>query len=286
MSYPLINGSTINGAGNPDTEGIDLVSAGQAVAVSVLLVGDAVPLEIGALAVEVAIQPAGTDLVTAGQALLRYNQALQPAGIDLVQPGQAAMSQQLVAAGAAPLEIGQHRVRTGTDVALKASGIDLVRAELHGLIVSQPAPNVALQAEGFFPLDVGEPEVAGGSITLLAAGAAPLEMGVPAAGMTLSAVGARPLELGGPETQVRLEAVGVRPLEVGAPSLASGLKLEGLDLVRAGVPRIGLGAGVLSAAGAWPLELGEPGMPTVMLQARQAFPLSVGRPWIDRGSAC
>ena len=227
MGYGLINGAPINGADTQSTEGIDLVSAGQVMAVSVLL-----------------------------------------------------------PAGAVPLEFGQHRVRSGTDVALKVPGQDLVRAGIHGMLVAQPAPSVLMQAEGAYPLEVGEPGVAGGTITLQAAGAAPLEMGVPAAGMTLSVEGARPLELGVPEAQVRLEAVGARALEVGTPSLASGLKLEGLDLVRAGVPSIVLGAGVLSAAGAWPLELGEPGMPTVMLQARQAFPLSVGRPWIDRGSAC
>ncbi|MGB3881984.1 MAG: hypothetical protein WA955_15550 [Diaphorobacter nitroreducens] len=286
MGYGLINGAAINGADTQTTEGIDLVSAGQVTAASVLLPAGATPLEMGAPSVQIVIHPSGMDLVTAGQAQLRYNQALQPAGIELITSGQAAIAQQLLAAGAVPLEFGQHRVRSGTDVALKVPGQDLVRGGIHGMLVAQPAPNIVMLAEGAYPLEVGEPAVAGGTITLQAAGATPLEMGAPAAGMTLSAVGARPLELGVPETQVRLDAAGARALEVGTPSLASGIKLEGLDLVRAGVPSIGLGAGVLSAAGAWPLELGEPGMPTVMLQARQAFSLSVGQPWIDRGSAC
>ncbi|WP_270175213.1 hypothetical protein [Diaphorobacter sp. ED-3] len=286
MSYPLINGSTINGADTAGTEGIDLVSGGQALAVSLLLVGDATPLEMGVVAVKVAIQPSGVDLVAAGQAQLRYNQALQPAGIDLVQPGQASMSQQLAVDGAVPLEIGQHRVRSGTDVAVKVSGLDLVRTEFHSMIVAQPAPNVTLQADGAYPLEVGEPEVAAGTIALQASGAAPLELGVPAAVVTLGAAGAQPLELGSPGSAVVLGAASSRPLEMGTPSLAFGIQMEGLDLVRAGAPSIGLGVGALSVAGAWPLELGEPGMPTVMLQARQAFPLAVGQPWIDRGTAC
>lgn len=207
MSYPLINGATINGAEDVQgTQGIDLVSSGQAAAVSV--------------------------------------------------------------------------------VHLAPVGVELVRSDYHSITLAQPQPNITLQAGGAYPLEMGAPGLQPTAITLHAGGGYPLGVGAPGIGQRLGAAGAWPLEVGEPRTTARLQAGGAWPLQLGAPATQHAIWLEGIDLMRTGAPRIAQGANVLQAGGAWPLELGEPGTPSITLRARQAYPLQVGRPAIDRGSAC
>lgn len=286
MTYPLINGATINDDDQGATVGIDLARAGPAQIKSALLADGAGPLELGAPAVRVSINPPGMDLVSEGQSFIRYQHFIRPAGTDLVTAGPAGLSVVLRAEGAVALELGEPRVRSGVDVALKAFGIDLVRQGYHSIMLAQPAPNIVLQAASARPLVLGAPSVNSATVVLQAGGAMALQLGMPTSHVSLGASGARPLELGTPAVAFRLRAAGAAPLELGAPTVAGAMRLEGIDLARAGMARMVSGVNALAAAGAWPLELGAPGRHAITLHARQSFPLALGRPSIDRGSAC
>ena len=78
MSYPLINGTVINGADELTTEGVELVSAGQGTIFAVSLgVGPNV-LEFGAVVgqngVDVAATPASLELVRGGLGVISMGQ--------------------------------------------------------------------------------------------------------------------------------------------------------------------------------------------------------------------
>lgn len=287
MSYPLVNGAAINSDEAQGTEGIDLVAAGRARASSVILAVGASALEVGSPAVFVRILPVGINMVRTGQALIQANQSARPAGIDLAAAGQARTRVRLLPNGAEPLELGSLRARIGTDIALRPVGMALVRTEYHAVSNAQPNPNVGLQARGAHPLELGAPALASASMLLQAAGASPLQIGAPGSKLSLSASGARPLELGGPVLGLRLNAAGARPMEVGTPGVVRfTIMVPGTDLVRSSAASLLQGGSALFAAGARPLEMGSPGMPSIALHARAAFPLEIGRPMMDRGSAC
>jgi hypothetical protein len=287
MSYPLVNGSAINGDDEEaSTEGIDLVQPGHHLAVRVGLVAGAQPLETGVPSVNLSLKPPGMDLVRSGAHSIRYNAALKPPGLDLASAGTAQTHSTIYANGAVGLELGAARVKTGVDVELVIGGVELVRVALHGILLALTPANLALEVTGSTVLALGVPRAVAKPITLLTQGYAPLQLGLPRAAQALPVAGASPLDLGTPRVATVVKAKGSSALVLGAPSITVRLGHSGIDLVQLGPAGVRSGSNVLLPAGAAALELGQPGGVGAKLFARAHIALELGAPRIDRGNAC
>lgn len=286
MSYPLINGATINGFEAGQTEGIELVTAGLATASHDVYPAGALPLEIGDIDARFSIGPDGIDLVQTETHTAIYSGIVLPAGIELVTAGVATVHVVVVAVGARPLEIGAPRARNGVDVEARPAGLDLVRSGLHSAFLAQPAPAMTVEAAGTRPLQMGVPGAHLGSVTVDAPGYHALEMGDPATGVAAQAVGHAAMEFGQPSTGIVVIGRGGVALDMGAPALRFRISVTGFDFGISGKHSALVAPTEVFASGAHPMEFGNPLAPTVVVFGRQSFPMQLGQPSLDRGATC
>ena len=207
-------------------------------------------------------------------------------GIELVSAGPGTIFAVSIGAGASVLEFGAVVGENGVDIAATPSSLDLVRGGLGVISMAQPDPNVTLLGAGARPLEFGTPSVAG-TVTLTGAGAEPLQLGVPMAAAVLLGQGASLMELGEPgPAAVMLRGASAWVLELGAPSAATFAGVSGIDLVSAGLGRVAGDAASLQGVSAYALELGDIGNPATITRGRSASPMQLGQPAISRGATC
>ncbi|MFN7152931.1 MAG: hypothetical protein ACK4OE_04500 [Acidovorax sp.] len=289
MSYPLINGATINGEEEGLLlQGLDLVVADTALMVEVMLPDGAEPLETGDVALEFHLDPDGLDLVATETHEAIYDAVITPVGIDMVVAGTAGTFVTYIVGSAYPLELGANRPQLGRDIVLIADSIELVREGLHSALTAMPAPDIAVTVGSARPLILGDlPAIERGTITLDATSAFPVELGTPGVTAVMLANSAQPMELGAPGTGQIAAAQSVQPLEMGAqPVLAFYGFAIGIDIGRQGRHSALRGPVEVFVDSAQPLEFGGTGLPAIALHARQSFPLQVGLPAADRGMTC
>lgn len=219
MSYPLINGAEINGADEPTSEGIDLVTAGQGMLVVSLVGASAYPLEFGAhkgqIGVDVAGRPLGMDLVRAGLGVLT-----------VAQPSPDVT---LLGVSARPLELGAPSA-AGT---VTLTGVGATPMQL-----GDPTAGAVLLGQSANPLELGEPGPA--QITVTGISARPLELGAPAAAFAVSVSGLDLVTAG----QGRI---------VSAAAVLQGRSAYPLEFGDTGTPTV-----ALRGRSAFPLQLGQP----------------------------
>lgn len=286
MTYPMINGATINGFGAGQTEGIELVTPGVATASHDVYPTGAHSLEMGSIDTRFLLGPDGIDLVQADTHTAIYSGMIPPVGIDLVSSGVATVHLTVDAAGAHSLEIGAHRWRNGLDLEARPASLDLVRSGLHSAFLAQPAPDITVDAAGARPLQMGIPSAQGASVSVDAPGYHALEMGEPAAGVAVQATGGAAMQFGQPSTGVVVSVHGGVALDVGARNLRFRSPAMGFDFGVGGQHSVLLAPTEVFASGAHAMELGSPLAPTVVVLGRQSFPMQMGRPSIDRGATC
>ena len=290
MSYPLINGATINGeedgGGVIRFAGMDVVVAGTAMASMSVDVGSAQPLEIGNLSAVFPIALDGLDLGVSGTHSGLFQKPLPFLGMDVVAAGTAAASVVAMPESARPLEIGPFRAQNGVDVAFTPSGLNIVRTGLHGAIAGQPLPVIAVQVAGARPLEIGDLALAREGAVVEPASAKPLEIGALATGIALAVASARPLEIGGIRTAVVVSAASALPLEMGGMTTRCSVAPAGFGIGATGAHSAGAASIVIQVESAQPLEMGGFGSLGFAAFARSARPLEIGALSIDRGSAC
>lgn len=287
MSYPLINGATINGAeGGLQLGDLDLVVGGQPTALAVVNVGAGAVTELGGMSLTFALAPTGLDVVVTEPHTGLFNAMLRPDGVDTALAGLPIALLTADAAGDQPMELGGHRAKTGTDYALSVDGRDLVRQGFHSALAGQPLPAVAVEAAGSRPLELGKPVIARSAEQVDVAGASPLACGALQLSLTLPAAGYAPAEVGGIAMAFATQAESDRPTQYGAVTLGFLLAPPGSDLARHGSHAVALGDSYAEVSGAIAAELGMPGAPAFTFQARPMFPLQLGRGAISRGASC
>lgn len=288
MSYPLINGTTINGeeAQGSLTIGIDLAKAGIPKAVVAARAVGVVGLSLGQAMVRAALLPPGVDLATSGQHIAKFNTSLKPPGLDLVRTMPAAVILKPRAPGLLALEFGALKVQLGIDVALDLAGLELARGGLHSALAGQQGSNVVVQARSARALQMGSPRAALAAIQVTAPGKTALSLGVPGVRSDLLASGGYPLEPGVPQLRAVAAAPGRRALDLGEPAVVLQMSVGGLDLARTGRPSLRSSAVLLEAAGAVALQLGMPSVGALTVRARPGFALELGSLSVLRESTC
>lgn len=288
MTYPvLINGALINGDGQATTEGIELVFVAPHTAYGVLALGGVHAFEMGNHRAGIALPIEGLEMATHGAPQAVSHMKLSPQGIDMASHGAPVFVGTIVAVGAFALELGDHRVQLGRDVAATPVGIEMAHVGFHDVLSASPPSNITLAAAGSRPFQLGTPAVMSGPISITAGGMLALEMGQPSVGVGLLAVGAvGVMELGTPSVGTTLQARSAWPMEFGRPAIGVALTVQGIDLGFASAHILQPGRAILTAGGSSPFELGEPQQPGRSINVRQSFPLMLGTPSISRGNAC
>ena len=294
MAYPGINGAAINmdevtdAAGVLRPTGIELVRAGSNTAYRMAHPGGEVALEFGGPRLVQTLKASGLDLVQSGQAVAQRNTSLYPVGIDVVSPGEGQLVVLLDAQGVTALEFGSHRLKNGTDVVLRPSGVELCRSGIHSAEQSQLGPIQMVQANSSRPLAFGDASVLSEVVVAGANGAVAMELGLPGTSIILAAASGSPFEVGHPELDTQIFAGGSIALGAGTPSIVVRLPvLRGIDLGKAGVPTATCEASELVAIGGVALELGEPSEGLSMVaSARPQFPMELGAVTVQRGFEC
>lgn len=290
MTYPLINGETINGeedgGGVISFAGLDVGVAGTAVVRVPVDVGSAYPTEFGDLATAFPIAPAGLDVGISGTHSGLFQKPLPFDGLDLGVAGVPSVRVTAYPQSAQPLEFGPFRAQNGVDVEVTPSGLNIGRTGLHGAIAGQPAPVLAVQVASVRPLEIGALSVVRSGTVVEPASALPLEIGPLATGIALTVAGAHPLEIGGINTAVVVSVQSATPVQMGGMTTQSSVAPAGIDIGVSGTHSANADGITIHVGSAQPLELGGFGALGFAAYVRSARPMKIGPISIDRGSAC
>ena len=183
MSYPLINGASINSSGGASeaplvpTRGIPMALSGTQTAVRVLLVPSADALKLGAHRTQRPLRPPSLALAQAGVPTAKFQATLYPAPLQMAVEGQAHLVLTVFPEPADALALGAAKVKTGTDVELKPWGLGMCVAGQATVTQAQPQPSVTYQVPAARAMRYGAAAIELPSIVLRPQGSDALRMG-------------------------------------------------------------------------------------------------------------
>ena len=292
MSYPLINGASINSSGGSSeaplvpTRGIPMALSGTQTAVRVLLVPSADALALGAHRTQQPIRPPSLALVQAGVPTAKFQATLYPAPLPMAVEGQAHLVLTVFPESADALALGAAKVKTGTDVELKPWGLGMCVTGQATVTQAQPQPSVTCQVPGARAMRFGAAAVELPSIVVKPQGADALRMGGPRLVQVAKAAPSQAMALGQPRTVQIVKPASGHALILGRAGIHTGLRPPGIPLAVGGVPSIRLARMVVQVESEDALQLGHAGPLAYTFHVRQSFALELGRPTVARTNQC
>ncbi|EFI61339.1 MULTISPECIES: hypothetical protein [Comamonas] len=292
MSYPLINGASINSSGGSSeaplvpTRGIPMALSGTQTAARVLLVPSADALALGALRIQIPIRPSSLALAQGGVPTAKFQATLYPAPLPMAVEGQAQLVLTVFPESADALALGAAKVKTGTDVELKSWGLGMCVAGQVTATQTQPQPSVTYQVPGARAMRYGAAAIELPSIVLKPQGSDALRMGSARMVQVAKAAPSQAMAFGQPRTVQIVKPASGHALTLGRPGVRAGLRPVGIALAVGGVPSVSLAQRVLQVESADALQLGYPGPLAYAFHVRQSFALELSRPTVARTHQC
>lgn len=292
MSYPLINGASINSSGGSSeaplvpTRGIPMVLIGTQTAVRLLLAPSADALTLGAHRIQLPIHPPSLALAQGGVPTAKFQATLYPAPLPMAIEGQAHLVITVFPQPADALALGAAKVKTGTDVDLKPWGLGMCVTGQATATQSQPQASVTYQVPGARAMRFGAAAIELPSIVLKPQGVDALSLGVPRTVRVAKVQPASALSLGQPRTVQIVKPEAAHALTLGRAGIHTGLRPAGISMAVGGVPSLGLAQRVVQVESADALQLGHPGPLAYTFHVRQSFALELGRPTVARTNQC
>ncbi|MEN2432182.1 hypothetical protein [Comamonas sp. F1-6] len=292
MSYPLINGASINSSGGSSeaplvpTRGIPMALSGTQTAVRVLLAPSADALALGAHRTQQPIRPLSLALAQAGVPTAKFQATLYPAPLQMAVEGQARLVLTVFPEPADALALGAAKVKTGTDVELKPWGLGMCVAGQATATQAQPQPSVTYQVPAARAMRFGAAAIELPSIVVKPQSADALRMGSARMVQVAKAAPSQAMALGQPRTVQVVKPASGHVLTLGRAGIHTGLRAAGIPLAVGGVPSVRLAQRVVQVESADALQLGHPGPLAYAFHVRQSFALELGRPIVARTHQC
>ena len=285
MSYPLINGTVINGAstGVQQTQGLQPVRFGSPV---LRLHFPAASLNAApAFGVPQLAVPRPASLVPMSFGVHRIGFQGRSFLAGRFGAPKLVMSMQ-AADGATGVIFGVPELKVGTDYAPTPPSIKPVRFGDAFLQAGMPPGGTMLGVASLRQVAFGKPAV---SAVLVLRGLAPLQpvgFGHAVMRARLTAKGLAVTTMGTPGQVAHFQPQPLRFMAFGGPCMAIGLPAASTAKVRFGRPRVALATVVLGAASLEPVRFSTIAMAGISLRARTLTSVSFGRPAVDRGAIC
>lgn len=292
MSYPLINGASINSSGGSSeaplvpTRGIPMVLSGTQTAVRVLLAPSADALALGGHRIQQPIRPPSLALAQAGVPTAKFQATLYPAPLPMAIEGQAHLVLTVFPEPADALALGAAKVKTGTDVELKPWGLGMCVTGQATVTQTQPQPSVTYQVPAARAMRYGAAAIELPSIVLRPQGSDALRMGRARLVQVAKVAPSQAMALGQPRTVQIVKPAAGHALVLGRAGIHIGLRPAGIPLAVGGVPSVRLAQMVVQVESADALQLGHPGPLAYAFHVRQSFALELGRPIVARTHQC
>ena len=265
MSYPLINGTVINGAsaGTQQTQGLQPVRFGTPV------------LWLYFPAASLNAAPA----FGAPQLAVPRPAGFMPLSFSVHRIGCQARS---FLAG----RFGVPKLKVGTDYAPTPPSIQPVRFGDAFLQAGMPPGGTMLGVASLRQVAFGKPAV---SAALVLRGLAPLQpvgFGHAVMRARLTAKGLAVTTMGTPGQVAHFQPQPLRSMAFGGPCMAIGLPATSTAKVRFGRPRVALATAVLGADSLEPVRFSTIAMTGISLRARTLSVVRFGRPFVSGDSTC
>lgn len=292
MSYPLINGASINSSGGSSeaplvpTRGIPMALSGTQAAVRALLASSADALALGAHRIQIPVRPPSLALAQGGVPTAKFQATLYPAPLPMAVEGQAQLVLMVFPESADALALGAAKVKTGTDMELKPWGLGMCLAGQATAAQTQPQPSVTYQVPGARAMRYGAAAIELPSIVLKPQGSDALRMGSARMVQVAKAAPSHAMAFGQPRTVQIVKPAAGHALDLGRANIHTGLRPAGIPLAVGGVPSVRLAQRVLQVESADALQLGYPGPLAYAFHVRQSFALELGRPTVARTNQC
>lgn len=292
MSYPLINGASINSSGGSSeaplvpTRGIPMALSGTQTAVRALLASSADALALGVHRIQIPIRPPSLALAQGGVPTAKFQATLYPAPLPMAIEGQAQLVLTVFPESADALALGTAKVKTGTDVDLKPWGLGMCVAGQATATQTQPQPSVTYQVPGARAMRYGAAAIELPSIVLKPQGSDALRMGSARMAQVAKAAPSHAMAFGQPRTVQIVKPAAGHALDLGRANIHTGLRPAGIPLAVGGVPSVRLAQRVVQVESADALQLGYPGPLAYAFHVRQSFALELGRPTVARTHQC
>ncbi len=292
MSYPLINGASINSSGGSSeaplvpTRGIPMALSGTQTAVRALLASSADALALGAHRIQIPIRAPSLALAQGGVPTAKFQATLYPAPLPMAVEGQAQLVLTVFPESADALALGAAKVKTGTDVDLKPWGLSMCVAGQTTATQTQPQPSVTYQVPGARAMRYGAAAIELPSIALRPQGEDALRMGGARLVQVAKAAPSNAMAFGQPRTVQIVKPAAGHALDLGRANIHTGLRPAGIPLAVGGVPSVRLVQMVVQVESADALQLGHPGPLTYAFHVRQSFALELGHQTVARTHQC
>ena len=285
MSYPLINGTVINGAstGVQQTQGLQPVRFGSPV---LRLHFPAASLNAAPAfgAPQLAVpRPASLVPMSFGVHRIGFQGRSFLAG----RFGMPVLTVSMqVADGVAGVIFGVPELKVGTDYAPTPPSIQPVRFGDASLRAGMPPNSTMLGVASLRQAAFGKPAV---SAVLVLRGLAPLQpvgFGHAVMRARLTAKGLAVTTMGTPGQVAHFQPQPLRFMAFGGPCMAIGLPAASTAKVRFGRPRVALATAVLGADSLEPVRFSTIAMTGISLRARTLTAVRFGRPFVSGDSTC
>lgn len=286
MSYPLINGTVINGASagtQQQTQGLQPVRFGKPV---LRLYFPAASLNAAPAfgAPQLAVpRPASFIPLSFGVHRMGFQGRSFLAG----RFGMPVLSVSMQAVdGVAGVVFGVPKLKVGTDRVFTPSSLRPVRFGDAFLQAGMPPSSTVFGVFGLRPTVFGKPAV---GATLVLRGLTPLQpasFGHAVMRVRLTASGLDAVTMGAHGQVARFQLQPLRSMAFGGPCMAIGLPAASTEKVRFGCPRVALATVVLGVGSMEAGIFGRPGPVGTRLRIRTLTVARFGRPFVLRDSTC
>ena len=247
MSYPLINGTVINGAstGVQQTQGLQ-------------------PVRFGSPVLRLHFPAASLNAAPAF-------------GVHRI----GCLARSFLAG-----RFGVPKLKVGTDRAFTPSSLRPVRFGDAFLQAGMPPGSTMLGVTSLRQVAFGKPAVSAVLVLRGLAPLQPVGFGHAVMRARLTAKGLAATTIGTPGQVAHFQPQPLRSMTFGGPCVAIGLPAASTAKVRFGRPRVALATAVLGAASLEPVCFSTIAMAGISLRARTLTSVSFGRPAVDRGAIC
>lgn len=153
MSYPLINGASINSSGGSSeaplvpTRGIPMVLSGTPLVARVLFAPGHEALQLGLPRTVLPLRPPSLPLALGGTPIAKFQASLYPVPLAMAIEAPAQLVHSFTAESEDALALGALKVKSGTDVDLKPWGLNMAAEGWPTVTLTQPKPSVTYQVE-------------------------------------------------------------------------------------------------------------------------------------------
>lgn len=292
MSYPLINGASINSSGGSSeaplvpTRGIPMVLSGTPTLARVLFTPAADALQLGMPRTLLALRPPSLPLAQGGTPIAKFQASLYPVPLPMAIEGQAHLVLTVFAHSADALALGAAKVKSGVDVVLKPWGLNMAVEGWATVTPEQPKPSVTYSVEPSRAMRYGVAAMDQGSIVVKDQGTDALGVGTVRMVRVAKVLPGEAMAMGQPRTVQVLRASSAQALQWGRAGVSTGLHPAGISMAVGGIPALRQAQLVVQVYADDALQLGMPGPLVHSYRARQSFALELGRPSVTRTHQC